>query len=134
MNYLDELLALYPTQDALGQRFLLTHLSGLLLGLDSDALLEFLWGETASRQVTLARQARRELGRVLPAALRQAHGLGEGRLGGWSADQLGGRTASPEEAATGEDDAQGARLRRPGRHALAASLDRSVALMRSSPP
>ena len=133
MNYLDELKALYPTQDALGQRYLLTHLSGLPLGLDSDALLEFLWGETASPAVTLAHQARRELGRVLPAALRQMHGLEEGRMGVWSAYH-GGGTQSLEQSVAAEDAATGAALRGAGWHALAGSLDRAIGLIRSASP
>jgi len=85
MNYLDELLTLYPGRDWATQRYFLSHLSSLPAGLESDAILELLWGETASPHPELRHMARRQLGRILPGALRQAHGLEEAKIGIWTA-------------------------------------------------
>ncbi len=67
MNYLDELLGLYAGRDWTTQRYFLTHLSSLPPGLESDALLEFLWGEAASPRTPLRHMARRQLGRAVIA-------------------------------------------------------------------
>jgi HEAT repeat protein len=121
MNYLDELLALYPGQKPLTARYLLANTSGLPLGLDSDPLIEFLWNETAAESVTVGRQARRELGIVLPSRLKQQYGLEAGTLGVWSTYQLDG----PERLVT-ETLVPDTGLLAAGWHAIAPLLARAL--------
>ena len=95
MNHLDELLGLYPSSDWGARRYLLSHVGTLSAGLETDALLEFLWGETASEIPSLRHMARRQLGRVLPSCLRQTYGLEAARAGVWSAWAAAGSPGLP---------------------------------------
>ena len=130
MNYLDELLALYPGRDWHTQRYFLSQLSSLAPGLETDALLEFLWGETASERPELRHMARRQLGRVLPGALRQAYGLEETKLGIWTAWAKDVAQAGAAKASVvPQDEAARVRLLGAAWHRLSPLLARALGLM-----
>ena len=131
MNYLDELLALYPGRDWHTQRYFLTQVSGLAPGLETDALLEFLWGQTAAARPELRHMARRQLGRALPGCLRQAYGLEEGKLGIWTAYAAGPARGAKDAVV---DTATHQRLLAAGFHRLSPLLGRALALLPGGSP
>lgn len=133
MNYLDELLAVYPERDLPAQRYLLASVGGHPLGLETDALLEFLWRETASEAVPLRHLARRQLGRSLPSCLRQAHGLEAARIGIWSSWAAGKQEISPSLVGAPNAETE-ARLLAAGWHRLSGLIDRALRLLDTGSP
>lgn len=133
MNHLDELLALYPGRDWHTQRFFLTQVAGLSPGLETDALLEFLWGQTAAETLELRHMARRQLGRVLPGCLRQAYGLEEGKLGVWTAYAASPKVAQETKGPVIDGEAH-QRLLAAGFHRLSPLLGRALSLLPTGSP
>ncbi|MBI4864769.1 MAG: HEAT repeat domain-containing protein [Candidatus Riflebacteria bacterium] len=84
MRRQDELLALYPGQDRLNRKFILSEVDRLSLAFDSEELLDFLQQEISEEDLLIRHQALFSLALFLPGYLRRKFSVSEAVGGVWS--------------------------------------------------
>src|SRR5262245_20928886 len=106
MNYLDELLALYPGRDVPTRRFLLSQVLDHAVDRFSDEVIEFLWTESLDAERVVGRQARHVMGRYIAGHSQRVFRVGANQSGVWTGAMKVGeapraleRPVNPDEVA-----------------------------------